>query len=137
MKKLTMIALAACAAGCYSAAPKAKDVSLKGMYANAASETVAIGSAKITKIPDTIESFVAHYSEDTAWLSPSTKTRFLDIYMTGTNCTQTAGNVVDSICKTFADVAGKAAAREPETTSDKPSVDDGGTEATNQGTDGQ
>lgn len=125
MKKLmAMAALAAILAGCASAAPKAKDFSLKGMYANGASETVAIGSAKITKLPDTIESFVAHYSEDTAWLSPSTKTRFLDIYMTGTNSTQTAGQVVESICRTFAGVAGAAgAAREPETASDKPPAD--------------
>ena len=122
MKNLVAVAaLAAILAGCAGAAPKAKDFSLKGMYANGASETVAIGSAKITKLPDTIESFVAHYSEDTAWLSPSTKTRFLDIYMTGTNSTQTAGSVVESICRTFAGVAG--AAREPETAGDKPPAD--------------
>ena len=81
--------------------PKAKDVSLGGMYANAATETVAIGKAKITTLPESIESFVAHYSEDTAWLSPSTKTRFLDVYMTGTNCTAGASQVVESICKAF------------------------------------
>ena len=34
-------------AGCTSA-PRAKDVNLRGMYANLASETVAIGSSKIT-----------------------------------------------------------------------------------------
>lgn len=96
-----VIAVAYCCGGCTSAAPKAKDVAAKGMYANAATETVAIGSVKLTKLPDSIESFVAHYSEDTAWLKPSEKTRFLDIYMTGTNCTASAGKVVEQICKAF------------------------------------
>ena len=86
-------------AGCV--APRAKDVALKGMYANGATETVAIGSAKITLLPEAIESFVAHYSEDTAWLSPSTKTHALDIYMTGTNSTASASSVVDAICRAF------------------------------------
>ena len=87
-------------AGC-ATAPKAKDVNLKGMYANAATETVAIGTAKITMLPESLESFVAHYSEDTAWLRPSEKTHALDIYMTGTNCTSSASKVVDAICKAF------------------------------------
>ena len=86
--------------GCHSA-PKAKDVSLKGMYANTATETVAIGSAKITVLPEAIESFVAHYSEDTAWLRPSEKTHFLDIYLTGTNTTSNAGKIVENICRAF------------------------------------
>ena len=97
------IALFACfifAAGCLGI-PKAKDVNLKGMYANAATETVAIGSAKITLLPDTIESFVAHYEEDTAWLNSSVKTHALDIYLTGTNSTQSAGEIVQAICKAF------------------------------------
>ena len=103
------IAFFACAAavaalcGC-AGIPKAKDVSLGGMYANAATETVAIGKAKITTLPESIESFVAHYSEDTAWLSPTTKTRFLDIYMTGTNSTSAASNVVDTICRAFVEM---------------------------------
>lgn len=87
-------------AGC-ATAPKAKDVNLKGMYANAATETVAIGTAKITMLPESLESFVAHYSEDTAWLRPSEKTHALDIYMTGTNCTSSASKVVDAICRAF------------------------------------
>ena len=97
------IALAVCclfAAGCLGI-PKAKDVNLKGMYANAATETVAIGSAKITLLPDSIESFVAHYSEDTAWLNPDKKTHALDIYLTGTNSTQSAEGIVKAICEAF------------------------------------
>ena len=98
-------AAVAALAGCASI-PKAKDVSLGGMYANAATETVAIGKAKITTLPESIESFVAHYSEDTAWLSPTTKTHALDIYMTGTNCTAAASNVVDTICRAFVETKG-------------------------------
>lgn len=98
-------AAVALALGC-AGIPKAKDVSLGGMYANAATETVAIGKAKITTLPESIESFVAHYSEDTAWLSPTTKTRFLDIYMTGTNSTSAASNVVDTICRAFVEMKG-------------------------------
>lgn len=95
-----IIAAAYFLSGC-ATAPKAKDVSLKGMYGNAATETVAIGTAKITMLPESLESFVAHYSEDTAWLRPSEKTHALDIYMTGTNCTCSASKVVDAICKAF------------------------------------
>lgn len=101
MKKLIVLAtLAITLTGC-NTPPRAKDVSLKGMYGNAASETLAIGSAKITLLPDSIESFVAHYSEDTAWLRPSEKTRFLDIYLTGTNTTSNAGKIVENICRAF------------------------------------
>ena len=98
---LTLLALS----GCRSGAPKAKDANLRGMYANTATETVAIGSAKITVLPDSLESFVAHYSEDTAFLNPSEKTRFLDIYMTGTNCTAAASNVISTVCQAFTAVA--------------------------------
>ena len=102
---VVLVILFCCAillSGC-ATAPKAKDVNLKGMYANAATETVAIGTAKITMLPESLESFVAHYSEDTAWLRPSEKTHALDIYMTGTNCTRSASKVVDAICKAFVD----------------------------------
>ena len=95
-------------AGC--SAPKAKSADVRGMYANAATETLAIGSARITILPESIESFVARYSEDTAWLSPSTKTHELEIFMTGTNATQSASAVIKSICETFAGVKGSAAA---------------------------
>ena len=88
-------------AGCTSA-PRAKDVNLRGLYANPASETVAIGSAKITLLPDSIDSFIAHYAEDTVWLNSSVKTHSLDIYMTGTNSTSSAQGVINAVCKAFA-----------------------------------
>lgn len=101
MKKLIVLAtLAIALTGC-NTPPRAKDVSLKGMYGNAASETLAIGSAKITLLPDSIESCVFHYNEDTGWLNSSMKLHSLDIYMTGTNSTAVASNVVDSICRAF------------------------------------
>ena len=79
-----------------------------------ATETVAIGSAKITVLPDSLESFVAHYSEDTAFLNPSEKTRFLDIYMTGTNCTAAASEVISTVCQAFTAVATTAGKKEEE-----------------------
>lgn len=107
--KVAMIAAALVVAGCASA-PKAKAADVKGMYANAATETLAIGSARITILPEAIESFMARYSEDTAWLRPSTKTHELEIFMTGTNATQKADAVVKSICEAFAASKGSAAA---------------------------
>lgn len=109
---LAIASLAMLCAGCLGT-PRAKDFSVKGMYANAASETVAIGSARITLLPESIESFVAHYSEDTAWLQPSIKTHSLDIYLTGTNATASASNIVSSICTAF------QAVKPPKTTETK------------------
>ena len=101
MKKLiVLVTLAITLTGC-NTPPRAKDVSLKGMYGNAASETLAIGSAKMTLLPDSSESCVFHYNEDTGWLNSSMKLHSLDIYMTGTNSTAVASNVVDSICRAF------------------------------------
>lgn len=121
MKRATvlMAALGATILTACTTAPKAKDVAAKGMYANAATETVAIGSARLTILPESIEAFVAHYSEDTAWLSPSTKTHQLEIYMTGTNSTAHAAAIVKSICEAFTHavatnaVTTAAPAREP------------------------
>ena len=87
MKKLMMIALAACAAvitGCNSPA-KVRDVDVKGMYVNGYTEVLAIGRGTVTSIPSDKEAFAAHYEEDTAWLSPSTKTHALDLFLVGTN----------------------------------------------------
>ena len=79
MKKLIIIAIAAAAlAGCQSPS-KLRDIELKGMYVNGYSEQLAIGMGRITSIPGEREAFVAHYREDTAWLSPSTKTHELDL----------------------------------------------------------
>ena len=109
MKKLMMmIALAACAVamtGCMGTSGKVRDVDLKGMYVNGYSEVVAIGRGKLTSIPSDKEALAAHYEEDTAWLSPSTKTHALDIFMVGSNTVANSTTIIESICKAFAEVA--------------------------------
>jgi len=108
MKKIMMIALAACAAamitGCGTPG-KVRDVDLKGMYVNGYSEVLAIGRGKLTSIPSDKEALAAHYEEDTAWLSPSTKTHAIDIFMVGTNTVDNSTKIIESICKAFAEVA--------------------------------
>ena len=108
MKKLTMITLAATAAamltGCGSP-PKVRDVDVKGMYLNGYTEVLAIGRGTVTSIPSDKEAFAAHYEEDTAWLSPSTKTHALDLFLVGTNTVENSAQIVASICKAFAEVA--------------------------------
>ncbi len=107
MKKLMMIALAACAAamtGC-SSAPKVRDVDVKGMYLNGYTEVLAIGRGTVTSIPSDKEALAAHYEEDTAWLSPSTKTHALDLFLVGTNTVENSAQIVESICRAFAEVA--------------------------------
>ena len=107
MKKLMMMTLAACAAammtGCGTPG-KMRDVGLKGMYVNGYSETLAIGAGRLTSIPGEREAFAAHYREDTAWLSPSTKTHEMDLFIVGTNSTSSAADVVKSICDAFKEV---------------------------------
>ncbi|MBR4653471.1 MAG: hypothetical protein IKO72_08935 [Kiritimatiellae bacterium] len=107
MKKLMMIALAACVAaitGCNSPA-KVRDVDVKGMYVNGYTEVLAIGRGTVTSIPSDKEAFAAHYEEDTAWLSPSTKTHALDLFLVGTNTVENSAQIVESICRAFAEVA--------------------------------
>ena len=113
MKKLIAIAaLAAVAAaltGCTSP-KKVRDIELKGMYVNGYSEVVAIGAGRLTSIPGEREALAAHYEEDTAWLSPSTKTHKLDIFLVGTNSVENSKEIIASICKAFSDVAPQIAA---------------------------
>ena len=108
MKKSMMIFAAALAlvgmTGCGTPA-KLRDIELKGMYVNGYSEQLAIGMGRITSIPGEREAFVAHYREDTAWLSPSTKTHELDLMIVGTNSTMSADAIVKAICETYKDAA--------------------------------
>ena len=105
MKKLIIIVIAAGAlAGC-GTPPKLRDIELKGMYVNGYSEQLAIGMGRITSIPGERQAFVAHYREDTAWLSPSTKTHELDLMIVGTNSTASADAIVKAICEAYKDVA--------------------------------
>lgn len=95
--------------GC-STPKKVRDIELKGMYVNGYSEVVAIGAGRLTSIPGEREALAAHYEEDTAWLSPSTKTHKLDIFLVGTNSVENSTEIISSICKAFSDVAPQVAA---------------------------
>ena len=99
-----LIAAAYFVAGCTSP-KKLRDIELKGMYVNGYSEVLAIGSGRITSIPGEREALAAHYSEDTAWLSPSTKTHALDIFLVGTNSVENSKEIIASICQAFKEVA--------------------------------
>ena len=104
MKKLLIFtALAAIATGCKF--DNLRDAELKGMYVNGYSETLAIGTGRLTSIPDEREALAAHYEEDTAWLQPSIKTHRLDIFIVGTNSTTNAAQILSDICKAFTTVA--------------------------------
>ena len=89
--------------GCFH--PAVVDGEAKGMYVNAATETLAIGEGSVTTIPADREAFAGHYEEDTAWLSPSTKTHKFDVFIVGSNATSQAASVVKDICKAFGVVA--------------------------------
>ena len=106
---IVVVALADLLTGCHHPA-KLRDIELKGMYVNGVTETVAIGSGRLTSIPGEREALAAHYEEDTAWLSPSTKTHKLDIFLVGTNAVENSDEIISSICKAFADVAPQVAA---------------------------
>ena len=99
-----IIATAYFVAGC-SSPKKMRDIELKGMYVNGYSETLAIGSGKLTSIPGDREALAAHYSEDTAWLQPNIKTHSLDLFLVGTNSVESSKEIIKSICEAFKEVA--------------------------------
>lgn len=107
MKKIILAAVCAAMAivltGCGT--PRVTDAEAKGMYVNAATETLAIGSGSVTTIPAEREASVGHYEEDTAWLSPSTKTHKFDVFLVGSNSTSHVSKIIDAICKAYGTVA--------------------------------
>ncbi len=108
---ITATIAAALLAGC---ATKTRNVDLAGMYASDTG-TLAIGSVEVQSAPEGVESAAIRYVEDTAWLSPSTKTHAIKILLTGTNAVQSATGIVESICAAFTATANGAAAKEAET----------------------
>ena len=92
---LTLGVLAIC--GC---ATKTRSVDMDGMYASEAG-TLAIGSIEVMAAPVGEESATIKYEEDTAWLSPSTKTHEIKIMLTGTNSVGSATSIVKDICTAF------------------------------------
>lgn len=106
MKKLiipaiAILAAALCTTGC---ATKARSFDAKGMYVSESGQ-LAVGYIHVDAIPEGTDSAVVHYTEDTALLSPSTKTHDIDIILTGTNSVGSAQGIVKAICNAFIKVA--------------------------------
>ena len=91
------MALLAVCSGC---ATKTRNIDLDGMYVSEAG-TLAIGSIEVMASPVGEESAAIRYAEDTAWLSPSTKTHEIKILLTGTNAVAAADGIVSNICAAF------------------------------------
>lgn len=83
---------------------KTRSIDLDGMYASEAG-TLAIGSIEVMAAPVGEETAAIRYEEDTAWLSPHTKTHEIKILLTGTNSVQSASSIVKHICQAFTNVA--------------------------------
>lgn len=92
-----LLAVTICLTGC---ATKTRSVDLDGMYVSEAG-TLAIGSIEVMAAPQGEESASIRYAEDTAWLSPTTKTHEIKIMLTGTNSVSSAKSIVSSICSAF------------------------------------
>lgn len=88
--------------GC--ASTRSRSIELAGMYASEAG-TLALGSVDIIAAPQGEETATIKYAEDTAWLSPSTKTHEIKIMLTGTNSVEKSEKIVESICNAFVAVA--------------------------------
>lgn len=88
--------------GCTST--RSRSIELAGMYASEAG-TLAIGSVDIVAAPQGEETATIKYAEDTAWLSPSTKTHEIKIMLTGTNSVEKSEKIIESICNAFVAVA--------------------------------
>ena len=73
-----------------------RNIALDGLYVNEAG-TLAIGSADVMSAPIGEETVSIRYKEDTAWLSPSTKTHEIKIMLTGTNSVSSATGIVKHI----------------------------------------
>ena len=102
---LIILTVALCTTGC---ATKSRSFDAKGMYLSESGQ-LAAGYIHVDAIPEGTDSAVIHYTEDTALLSPSTKTHAIDIVLTGTNSVGSAGTIVSSICQAFVSVAPKIA----------------------------
>lgn len=93
---VTMVVMAGCATS-----DKTRTIDADGMYANAASETVAIGSVKVMSSSKGEEAAFVEYEEDNAWLQPSMKLHNVRVQLTGTNTTVYAKDIVKSISEAF------------------------------------
>ena len=92
---------------CAGCATKTRNVEIDGLFTQAEAGIVALGSVDVQASPVGEETALIKYEEDTAWLSPSTKTHAIRIQLTGSNCVRCVTGVVASICGAF--VKAKAA----------------------------
>lgn len=106
---IASIIAAAILAGC---ATKTRSIDLAGMYASE-SGTLALGKIEVQASPEGVESAAIRYTEDTAWLSPTTKMHSIKILLTGTNAVGSAKGIVKSICSAFTATAGSGGAQSP------------------------
>lgn len=93
---------------------KTRSVDMSGMYATDTG-TLAIGSVEIMSAPQGEESASIRYKEDTAWLSPHTKTHDIKILLTGTNSVNNASAIVKDICRAFSAVTASQQGAKEET----------------------
>lgn len=98
---LLAAALGVVCAGC---ATKTRNVEIDGLFTQAEAGIVALGSVDVQASPVGEETALIKYEEDTAWLSPSTKTHAIRIQLTGSNCVSSVGGIVASICGAFVEV---------------------------------
>jgi hypothetical protein len=103
MNKLIILTLGVLAV-CGGCATKTRSVDMNGMYATDTG-TLAIGSIEVMAAPQGEETAAIRYAEDTAWLSPTTKTHEIKILLTGTNSVNNASKMVREICRAFTAVA--------------------------------
>ena len=94
---ITLASLALLTGGCRT---KTRNLDMAGMYASEAG-TLAIGKVEVMSAPTGEESAHIRYKEDTAWLSPSTKTHEVKILITGTNAVDKVDRIVKNICEAF------------------------------------
>lgn len=111
MNKIMVIMLAAFAvvlAGCFSPT-KTRNVEMDGMFVQADSATLALGSIDVMATPTGEETAIVKYAEDTAWLATfrddPVKTHFIRIQLTGTNSTAQVAPIIEHICKAFVPTA--------------------------------
>lgn len=99
---VSLAALAATLTGC--ATSKSRSFEAQGMYVSDTGQ-LAVGKVQVDAIPDQVDSAIIHYAEDTALLSPSTKTHKIDVILTGANSTANAQQITSAICNAFVAVA--------------------------------
>lgn len=101
---------------------KSRSVEAQGMYVSETGQ-LAVGKVQVDAVPENVDSAIIHYSEDTALLSPSTKTHKIDIVLTGTNSTANASDITTAICNAFVSVAPALASAEASAPKGKTTLD--------------